>query len=112
MTDLTDNTIIVTGVAGHLGFHIALGLKELGAGVIALDINDESSERIRALEQAGVEFHRVDISEPNNIDSFFTLLKKNDTPVHGLVNNAYYGEAGRIDASVVSIESVGGAGDV
>lgn len=97
MTDLTDNTIIVTGALGHLGFHISLGLKELGASVIALDINDESSERIQALEQAGVEFHRVDISEPDNIDAFFALLKKKDVPVHGLVNNAYYGEAGGLE---------------
>ena len=68
-------SILVTGVAGFIGFHVAKRLAERGEAVLGVDnLNDFydpmlKEARLRELAQlAGFTFRRVDIAEPSGLD--------------------------------------------
>jgi len=69
-------TILVTGVAGFIGYHVALALLERGETVFGLDdlnayydvaLKQARLARLRA--HAGFSFHRVDISDRQAVDT-------------------------------------------
>jgi NAD(P)-dependent dehydrogenase (short-subunit alcohol dehydrogenase family) len=79
---------------------MALGLAELGANVI---INGRNRERVEqfAAELNGMGFRATpavfDINDKKSVRDWFT--QHGDTPLHGLVNNAYAGGAGSIETA-------------
>ena len=72
------STILVTGAAGFIGFHLSLRLLELGAHVIGID-NENSyydpklkRDRISLLlTHEGFEYHCLDICDAQALDSLF-----------------------------------------
>jgi UDP-glucuronate 4-epimerase len=75
-------TILVTGVAGFIGFQLARKLLKKGQDVVGLDnLNDYydvslKEARLRELEEAqGFRFMRLDIAEGNEIDELFAAAK-------------------------------------
>ncbi len=81
-------SILVTGVAGFIGFHVAKRLAEWGEAVLGVDnLNDFydpmlKEARLRQLTQlAGFTFRRVDIAEPNGLDEAARGMEI-DTVIH------------------------------
>lgn len=77
-----NRTVLVTGAAGFIGFHLSLRLIDLGYDVIGVDnINDYYDIRLKKSrldilkEHASFIFHQIDIKSKEEIDSIF---KKND----------------------------------
>jgi UDP-glucuronate 4-epimerase len=75
-------TILVTGVAGFIGFQLARKLLQKGQDVVGLDnVNDYydvslKEARLRELEEVqGFRFMRLDIAEGNEIDGLFAAAK-------------------------------------
>ena len=66
------NTILVTGGAGFVGSHLALGLRECGCAsrVIALDnlLRRGSELNLPRLKAGGVEFMHGDVRNPEDLD--------------------------------------------
>jgi UDP-glucuronate 4-epimerase len=74
-----DSMILVTGVAGFIGFHVAQRLLERGETVIGLDnINEYYDPKLKAARLAlldgrkGFQFHRVDIADKAAAEALFT----------------------------------------
>src|SRR5689334_6248638 len=75
---MTDNTILVTGAAGFIGFHVAQRLLSEGHEVIGLDsLNDYydpklKQARLEILEpQAGFTFVKLGLAERESMKSLF-----------------------------------------
>jgi UDP-glucuronate 4-epimerase len=75
-------TILVTGVAGFIGFQLARKLLQKGQDVVGLDnVSDYydvslKEARLRELEEVqGFRFMRLDIAEGNEIDGLFAAAK-------------------------------------
>jgi len=71
-------TILVTGAAGFIGFHVATRLLEAGETVIGIDnLNDYYSVALKEARLAqlrsrqGFAFHRVDIADREAVAGFF-----------------------------------------
>ena len=68
--------ILVTGGAGYIGSHTALELLRAGHDVTIVDnlINshEEAVRRVEALAGRRVNFHRLDLLEPDKLDAIFT----------------------------------------
>ena len=67
-------TVLVTGVAGFIGYHTALRLLERGERVVGLDnLNDYYSVALkkarlaRLTNRKGFEFHRIDLADPASL---------------------------------------------
>lgn len=86
---LNNMKIIVTGAASGIGKEIVLHCLRERANVIACDVNDRS---LGDLEQtAGSEnlyTYKLDVSNYNEVVSFFASLEQEHSDVNGLVNNA------------------------
>ncbi len=79
-------TILVTGVAGFIGFHVARTLIERGARVVGADIVNayydvslkearlEELERLAQASEGSFEFHRIDLAD---IDAVARLFSEN-----------------------------------
>ncbi|MFZ7126972.1 MAG: NAD-dependent epimerase [Desulfobacterales bacterium] len=72
------NRVLVTGVAGFIGYHVARRLLEGGSSVVGIDnMNDYydvrlKEDRLRQLESLdGFEFVRADLSELKALDAVF-----------------------------------------
>ena len=75
-------TILVTGVAGFIGFQLARKLSQTGQDVVGLDnVNDYydvslKEARLRELEKVpGFRFMRLDIADGSEIDRLFAAAK-------------------------------------
>jgi NAD(P)-dependent dehydrogenase (short-subunit alcohol dehydrogenase family) len=112
MIDLKNKTIIVTGSTGHLGFHIVLGLRRLGANIIAIVRDYRKIDKIRVFEENAIAVCCVDLSCRNSIEDFFNKIETNETPIHGLVNNAYFGKGGSLESMDYKDWSIGMEGSV
>ncbi|OEG23908.1 3-ketoacyl-ACP reductase [Enterococcus ureilyticus] len=77
--------IIVTGAGGGLGTAICERSAKEGFGIIAIDINADSLKSLDHLPD--IETKILDISNYNEVQSFFTQLKEDESIV-ALVNNA------------------------
>jgi len=69
-------TVLVTGVAGFIGFHVAQRLLERGEQVVGLDnLNDYyrvslKHDRLRQLQgRDGFSFHQLDLADPDGLSS-------------------------------------------
>lgn len=107
MTDLPQRfslefrQVLITGATGYLGRTMALGLVEMGANVI---LNGRDRERV---EQFADELCKMgfkakpavfDVNNEQDVRGWFDLY--GDTPLHGLVNNAYAGGAGSVETTI------------
>lgn len=97
---LEGKNVLVTGATGYLGRAMVFGLADLGARVL---VNGRSTERV---EEFVAELRAAQhIAEPVvfDINNEFAVrewfAKSGDTPLHGLVNNAYTGGAGSIETA-------------
>ncbi|MCP4914405.1 MAG: NAD-dependent epimerase/dehydratase family protein [Oligoflexia bacterium] len=78
---MANEKILLTGIAGFVGFHTALSLIEKGYSIVGVDnINDFYDTRLKdhRLEQLagieGIEFHKIDIEDRDALEELF---KKN-----------------------------------
>ncbi len=71
-------SILVTGAAGFIGYHLSLALSSLGYRVIGLDnFNDYyalslKKSRAALLAEQGIAVERLDISDSDSLAAFFT----------------------------------------
>jgi len=84
-------TVVVTGVAGFVGYHVARALLGRGQHVIGIDsVNDYYDVRLKEArlaqlgQIAGFSFHRLDIADS---DSLISVLER-ARPVSGVVHLA------------------------
>lgn len=82
-------SVVVTGAAGFIGFHVSQALLERGDSVIGIDsLSDYYSvalkeARLERLKQArGFAFHRVDIAERGALETIFKQHPQIDRIVH------------------------------
>jgi NAD(P)-dependent dehydrogenase (short-subunit alcohol dehydrogenase family) len=91
MFDLSGRVAVVTGGARSLGRQHLLALAEAGAEVAFCDLLEEEGQRTRdelcALGRR-VYFGKMNVREPQEIDSFLDQVEKELGPVDILVNNA------------------------
>jgi NAD(P)-dependent dehydrogenase (short-subunit alcohol dehydrogenase family) len=89
--DLTGRVAIVTGAARGLGRRIAVRLAELGARVVASDINgDGAEETAAAIRAAGGQaiWTQVDVADPQSCEAMVRRATSEFGRVDVLVNNA------------------------
>jgi UDP-glucuronate 4-epimerase len=84
-------TVVVTGAAGFIGFHVATALLARGERVVGIDIvNDYYDPRLkdarlaRLDENAGFSFHRADIADHERIAGILTAAG----PLTGVIHLA------------------------
>lgn len=82
-------TVLVTGAAGFVGFHVATALLDRGTSVIGLDnLNDYYDPKLKQarLDQLqgrkGFSFHRLDIIDAEKIKELFAAHPDIDSVVH------------------------------
>lgn len=80
---LRDRTAVVTGGSGSIGYAIALALHELGASVLALDL-----ELDKRAHPEGLRFKKIDLSNAQELDSLCDAIVSGEIKVDILVNNA------------------------
>tara|TARA_B100001250_G_C19721914_1_gene754262 strand:- start:312 stop:1286 length:975 start_codon:yes stop_codon:yes gene_type:complete len=83
--------ILITGVAGFIGFHLALKLIKKKYKIIGIDnLNDYYDQRLKKnrvkLVKNKINFHKVDISNYNSLEKIF--IKYNPTIVINLAAQA------------------------
>lgn len=100
---LQGKQVLVTGATGYLGRAMTLGLAELGAHVL---VNGRSYERVlervAKLRKIGLAASPAvfDINNEAEVHRWFS--ERSNSPLHGIVNNAYAGGAGSIESAVES----------
>jgi UDP-glucuronate 4-epimerase len=82
-------TILLTGAAGFIGYHVAEALLARGETVIGVDsLNDYYDPRLkqarldRLLARAGFAFHRLDVSDRSAVGNIFAENKAIDRIIH------------------------------
>ncbi|MGH3358094.1 MAG: SDR family NAD(P)-dependent oxidoreductase [Nocardioidaceae bacterium] len=95
MTRLAGKTVVLTGGARGLGRCVTTTLTAQGATVVVTDVVEPVYDL-----PAGAEFHRLDVTSPEDWSELARTLGDRLAPVHGLVNNAGIlrsrGSAGRL----------------
>ncbi|WP_116051357.1 SDR family NAD(P)-dependent oxidoreductase [Amycolatopsis palatopharyngis] len=95
MTRLADKVVVLTGGARGLGQCVTVALAAQGARVVVTDIVEPVYDL-----PAGAEFHRLDVTSPQDWSELARALRDRYGQVHGLVNNAGIlrsrGPAGRL----------------
>ena len=99
--DLQGKTAIVTGGAGHLGSAISEGLLQAGADVFIASRNEvRCMELAKTLkEKTGGNCYGIclDIGNEDKIKQCFADIYKTTAHIDILVNNASYGQAGKVE---------------
>lgn len=87
---LSGKTALVTGCDTGLGQGMAVALAEAGADIVGASIVDDYSATQKAVEATGRKFsyHRVDISERDQLYAFINKVKSENKRIDILVNNA------------------------
>ena len=82
-------TVLVTGVAGFIGFHVAHRLLQQGVRVLGIDnLNDYYDVSLKEARLAqlsgegGFAFHRLDIADQAGVDALFGRVGTLDAMVH------------------------------
>ncbi len=69
------STILVTGGAGYIGSHTTLELLQAGYDVVVVDnlsnASEESLRRVQKLTGRSLDFHQVDLLDPEALDAVF-----------------------------------------
>ena len=69
--------ILITGVAGFIGFHVAKKLLDVNSNVVGIDVINEYYDvnlklsRLSILKKKGLGFHKIDIANKSLMESFF-----------------------------------------
>ena len=95
----SNRTALITGASSGFGLLTSLALARRGWRVL---VTMRDLARRERLEKAGrdagllerIEFHSLDVTNPDQIASLASLLEKRATPLHGLVNNAGFAMGG------------------
>ena len=76
--------VLVTGVAGYIGSHMALKLLKGGAHVVGIDnMSRGSQQMLRVLEEfPNFEFKKMDLMDKDGLDALFQNHKEIDTVFH------------------------------
>jgi len=101
--DSNKQTALVTGASSGIGRETAIRLAEKGFNVIA------AARRIDRLNELAdlnpnIALKQVDLSQPEETESFCRALEKRTEPVGVLVNNAGYGTRGVVEE--VALEKI------
>ena len=88
--NLAGKTAVVTGCDTGLGQGMALALAEAGADIVGASIVEDYSATKNAVEATGRRFtyHRVDISDRDQLYGFINKVKADNRKIDILVNNA------------------------
>lgn len=100
MFSMKEQTVLITGATGHLGFAMARTLGEAGAHVLVNSRSEERAHRaVNELIDAGwsAEPAIFDVTDGDAIDLFFHGFS--DRKLNTIINNAYTGAAGTIELS-------------
>lgn len=87
--DLAGKVTLVTGGNSGLGLETARALARAGAQVVVLDRDLDTARD--ELSQYGVEFEKLDLTEPESVDAAAAKFIASDRPLHILVNAAGIG---------------------
>ena len=92
---MTPQSILITGCSSGIGRCVAEGLAARGHRVFASARRDEDVE---ALEQAGLEAVRLDLTEPASIQhALDEVLERTGGRLDALFNNGAYGQPGAVE---------------
>lgn len=97
---LYGKSVLVTGATGYLGRAMVFGLAELGAKVL---VNGRNRPRVEQFVEELCEAKLAaqpavfDVNDEQAVRHWFAQF--GNTPLHGLVNNAYAGGAGSIETA-------------
>jgi glucose 1-dehydrogenase len=91
--DMKDKVVLVTGAARGIGKAITKKYLEEGASVIIADVLvDEAKKTVEEFKNVFKEnkiiFHETDISQKNEVETLFTVIKEEFGKLDILVNNA------------------------
>jgi NAD(P)-dependent dehydrogenase (short-subunit alcohol dehydrogenase family) len=86
ITDLDNRVAIVTGGAGGIGFESAKALKECGARVVIVDVNQGKGEEAAAA--LGVEFLQADLADSARVREIAAKVKASYGSIDVAFNNA------------------------
>lgn len=99
---IAGRTILITGAAGYLGQAMTEAVLLAGGDVIAVGRSSDGLDGlVRTLEPALAErCHTIaaDLTSPDAIAELVTKVEDRFDRLHGLVNNAYAGRVGPVDA--------------
>jgi NAD(P)-dependent dehydrogenase (short-subunit alcohol dehydrogenase family) len=90
--------VVVTGAGSGIGRGAAQVLGELGAHVVATDLDgDKAAETEKLLEDAGAscESHALDVTDRDAIASFAAAVETKHDYVKSLINNAGFAQFGK-----------------
>ena len=90
MFDINGKNAYVTGAAGGIGLAVAKRFRQAGANVVITDVTDAS----QVAEEIGVIFHRVDVSDEQQVAESLAQAEKQLGKLDIVVNNAGIGEVG------------------
>jgi NAD(P)-dependent dehydrogenase (short-subunit alcohol dehydrogenase family) len=99
---LDGRVVLLTGASGHLGRPMANAILDCGAELIISGRNAEKLRLVRDQHDAEVRArcHIVvgDLASPDGVLKLSEELSKRFESLHGVVNNAYFGRVGSLDA--------------
>ncbi len=93
---LAGNTFIVTGGASGLGEATVRALHDGGARVLIADLNAEAGEGLAAALGERAAFARTNVADEGDAQAAVELAQSRFGGVHGLVNCAGIGNAGKV----------------
>jgi 3-oxoacyl-[acyl-carrier protein] reductase len=95
--DFSDRTALVTGAAHGFGRAIAKAFAELGAAVVAVDLDEDELEQTRAQAGERCRVRRIDVTERAAVQALVADTEAALGAISILVNNAggVQGQAGR-----------------
>ena len=90
------NTALVTGCSSGIGRETALAFADAGWRVYGTT-RDPEGAALDALEEAGVDVVRLDLTDPEDVDRVAERVREERGGVDCLVNNAGYGQFGPVE---------------
>lgn len=103
--NLDGRLIIVGGGAGQIGFSFCQILADAGATVAIADIDKEMGlDKINQLEDKSIKnkihFYQVDVSQKQEVLSFYEAVRKNSGKIYGLINCFHFkGNTRKLDTN-------------
>ena len=108
MTTISGSAAAITGAASGIGRALALELAARGCDVAVADVNDAGlaslADEIKRMHQRKVSIHRLDVSQPAQIEEFAKAAIASHPELNIVVNNAgvaLFGQFHEIDQSQI-----------